>query len=395
MPSLVSILLPFLLIRLSLSTTNIVTSPLSCPISTLPTATAQYSHFNSIPSASFLLARRHMFHSSAITFRQILCTLLLSGDIETNPGPITGSLCHTTSSSNKNFLLYSLNIRSLLNPKNSIVLSDLASCPRPPDLIALQETWISASSSSAHIADCKPPGYSLQSFPRLTSSSKSAKISGGGTAFLVREPAVVLNSSCHTFRSFECSSTTLRLASNLLTIFNIYRPPTSSAYSSKPSVFLDEFGSLLSLAATTPNEFLLTGDFNIHVDNPSDSLASDFLNLLSSANLIQHVNFPTHIKNHTLDLVITSASSLLSPKLSHSVLNITDHYLIMADLEIKPFPRPLLLLTHSVSSVPLTIRASSKISFTLNWFLTLRLLLTTSCLARIPHFPISLISTHH
>src|ERR1043165_2115630 len=202
MPSLVSILLPFLLIRLSLFTTNIETSALSCPIFTLPTATAQYSHFNSIPSASFFLTRRqsrHMFHSSAITFRQILFTLLLSGDIETNPGPITGSLRHTTSSSNKNFLLYSLNIRSLLNPKNSIVLSDLASCPRPPDLIALQETWISASSSRAHIADCKPPGYSLQSFLRSTSSSKSAKISGGGTAFLVREPAVVLNSSCHSF----------------------------------------------------------------------------------------------------------------------------------------------------------------------------------------------------
>src|ERR1043165_8573095 len=172
MPSLVSILLPFLLIRLSLSTTNIGTSPLLCPISTLPTATAQYSHFNSIPSASLLLTRRHMFQSSAKTFRQILFTLLLSGDIETNPGPITGSLRHTTRSSNKNFLLYSLNIRSLLNPKNSIVLSDLASCLRSPDLIELQETWISASPSSAHIADCKPSGYSLHSFPRLTKSSK-------------------------------------------------------------------------------------------------------------------------------------------------------------------------------------------------------------------------------
>src|SRR5688572_30129279 len=356
MPSLISILLPLLLIRLSLSTANIGPSPLSYPISTLPTATAQYSHFNSNPSASFLLTRRHMFHSSAITFRQILFTLLLSGDIETNPGPITGSLHHATRSSTKKFLLFSLNIRSLLNPRNSIALNDLASCSRPPDLIALQETWLTTLSSNPHISDCIPRGYSLQNFPRTTSSAKSAIISCGVSAFLVREPAVVLNSSRHSFRSFECSSTTLRLASDLLTVFNIFRPPTSSAYSSKPSVFLDEFGSLLSLAATTPspNEFLLTGDFNIHVDNPSDSLGSDFLNLLSSANLIQHVNFPTHIKNHTLDLVITSASSLLSPKLSHSVLNITDHYLIMADLEIKPFPRPLLPLTHSVSPVPLT-----------------------------------------
>lgn len=116
--------------------------------------------------------------------------------------------------------------------------------------------------------------------------------------------------------------------------------PPRPTYSSKPSIILCEFGSLLSPAATTPNEFVLNGDSNIHVDNPSDPLASDFLNLLSSVNLTQHVHFPTHVKNHTLDLLITSAASLLSPKLSHSVLNITDHYLIMADLDINPFPRP-------------------------------------------------------
>src|SRR6218665_573234 len=59
---------------------------------------------------------------------------------------------------------------------------------------------------------------------------------------------------------------------------------------------------ILSLAATIPNEFVLVGDFNIHVDTPSDTFPSNFLNLLSSVNLVQHVNFPTHIKNHTLDL---------------------------------------------------------------------------------------------
>src|SRR6218665_4119809 len=41
-----------------------------------------------------------------------------------------------------------------------------------------------------------------------------------------------------------------------------------------------------------------------------------------------------------LDLVITSTASFLSPKVSCSPFNITDHYLIMADLEIKPFVQP-------------------------------------------------------
>ena len=45
---------------------------------------------------------------------------------------------------------------------------------------------------------------------------------------------------------------------------------------------------------------LITGDFNIHLDNASDNLSSNFLTLLSSFNLSQHVNFPTHDRNHTL-----------------------------------------------------------------------------------------------
>ena len=88
----------------------------------------------------------------------------------------------------------------------------------------------------------------------------------------------------------------------------ICSPPTSSNYSQKPSVFPDEFGSLFSLAATTLTEFVLVGDFNVHVDTP-DTLPFCFLNLLSS---VQHVNFPTHIKNHTFDLL--TLQSILASK---------------------------------------------------------------------------------
>jgi len=66
--------------------------------------------------------------------------------------------------------------------------------------------------------------------------------------------------------------------------------------------FLGEFNSFLSFAATTPHEFIVTGDFNIHLDNHSDHATSQFLYLLSSFNLTQHVNFPTNNHNHILDL---------------------------------------------------------------------------------------------
>src|SRR6218665_3615637 len=343
MQTLFSIILPLLTIRLFLSRVPSLSLSSPGPPPFTATATVQYFYLNHIPAFSLVFIRRSSspFRPSAVSTRcNILFILLLSGDVEINLGPNCPFSRRPIRFSNETFTFYSLNTRSLLNAKNSTALTDLASSSRPSDLIALQETKISTSSTDAHISYSKPPGYSLHSFPRITPSSKKADISGGGSAFLVREPAIVLYSSRHTFKSFECSFITLQLASDTLTVFNIYRPPTSSNYSQKPSVFLDEFASLLSLAATTPNEFVLVGDFNVHVDTPSDTFPSSFLNLLSSVNPVQHVNFPTHIENHTLDLLITSTASLLSAKVSRSAFNITDHFLIMADHEIKPFVRP-------------------------------------------------------
>ena len=112
--------------------------------------------------------------------------------------------------------------------------------------------------------------------------------------------------------SFEPSSVTLQLSHSKLSLFNIYRPPSSFTYSKPFSVFLNDFSSFLSFAATTPHKFIITGDFNIHLHNPADTLTSQFLSLLSSLNFSQHVYFPTHDKNHILDLVITSYDTSLA-----------------------------------------------------------------------------------
>jgi len=68
--------------------------------------------------------------------------------------------------------------------------------------------------------------------------------------------------------------------------------------------------SMALLSATTPHEFLITGDFNLHMDDPKQ--AKEFLSVLNSTNLTQHVSFHTHRDNHTLDFVITDNDSSLS-----------------------------------------------------------------------------------
>jgi len=80
---------------------------------------------------------------------------------------------------------------------------------------------------------------------------------------------------------------------------------------------------------TSPHEFLITGDFNIHVDDLTDSNAIQFLSLLDHSNLTQHVLLPTHRHSHTLDLVITFANSTLSPTVTSLPISPTDQFPII------------------------------------------------------------------
>ena len=104
--------------------------------------------------------------------------------------------------------------------------------------------------------------------------------------------------------------------------------------------FLDDFSSFLSFATTTPHEFIITGDLNIHLDNPADTLTSQFLSLLSSFNVSQHVHFPTHNKNHILDLVITSSDTSLASAVSYTHWSLSDHFPVFTRLSINPAPLP-------------------------------------------------------
>ena len=75
-------------------------------------------------------------------------------------------------------------------------------------------------------------------------------------------------------------------------------------------------------------------------DNPADTLTSQFLSLLSSFNLSQHVHFPTHDKNHILDLVVTSSDTLLAPAVSFTHRSPSDHFPVFTRLSINPTPLP-------------------------------------------------------
>ena len=110
----------------------------------------------------------------------------------------------------------------------------------------------------------------------------------------------------------------------------IYRPP------GHPAKFFEEFQDLLENVATMHTEFYIVGDFNLHLDIPS-ATTTTFNDILASFDTKQHVNFPTHIHGHWLDILITRSSckNIQTPTV---VDGLSDHNTVIADLEVPIAP---------------------------------------------------------
>ena len=108
-------------------------------------------------------------------------------------------------------------------------------------------------------------------------------------------------------------------------LVNVYFPPgyTRGEFHN----FLHEFKRLLDVITREYNHIIFTGDFNIHMDNGMQSSAIEFYMMLNVRGLVQHVNEPTHIGGHTLDLVFTWNMDISD--LTVRDMDISDHYMII------------------------------------------------------------------
>ena len=118
-------------------------------------------------------------------------------------------------------------------------------------------------------------------------------------------------------------------------ILVIYRPPSSSGINSM-NTFMEEFSSCLEHYVIKPGSLMIAGDFNLHIDRPSDVSTINFLSLLEAFNLRQHVTQATHRAGHFLDLIISRNDDngfLQSVKVHDS--SMSDHFTVMCSLNIK------------------------------------------------------------
>jgi len=201
------------------------------------------------------------------------------------------------------------------------------------DFIAICESWIKLQ-DNVTIAKLGPPGYSLDLKPRPGSKR------GGGVAVIYKDTFKFKTVATLDFSTFEYSDQTLTHLSTHLRTIVLYRPPNTSL-----ALFLEEFSTLLESVAVSPGKLILLGDFNIHVDNSEDTYAKQFLDIVKSFDLVQHVTEPTHKRGHILDLVITRSSDKFA-NIFIDEPEISDHNSVAFVLDQSKPPLPSKVITY-------------------------------------------------
>ena len=87
-----------------------------------------------------------------------------------------------------------------------------------------------------------------------------------------------------------------------LNILGIYHPSYSAGQKITNAMFLDDLTEYLTDWMASYRNIIICGDFNIHIDNLSDTEAHIFIDTMETLELQQHVNFQTHHAGNTLDL---------------------------------------------------------------------------------------------
>ena len=189
---------------------------------------------------------------------------------------------------NDGFLIGLLNTQSLSKVR-PIAVSD-AILTRHLDALAVTETWHHASDDIS-LKRCAPPGYSIVDAARSVTTSTQFADRGGGIAVIYNDrfaaKKIVFDAKPTTFEVLGCS---LRSASVIVVHVVIYRPGTKPA----TEEFFTELTALLEIVVTSRNELVITGDFNIHVNDDTDWRSRRLAEILESFGLLQAVSGSTH-----------------------------------------------------------------------------------------------------
>ena len=166
------------------------------------------------------------------------------------------------------------------------------------DVATITETWLKDAD------DIWLQGCELNKNGYKTSCSNRKNRQGGGVALVYRDSLTINMLKMDQSVTFEKAMWQVKYPGVDLTVCAIYHPLYSETYQVTNNQFIDESSEYLVEELAEHRNLVITGDFNLHVNDPEDQGGEVFINTMLALGLDQHVTLPTHRNNNTLDLAV-------------------------------------------------------------------------------------------
>ena len=231
---------------------------------------------------------------------------------------------HTYAAHQMNMTMSTVNVQSITRRKKDMAISDILH-EFKLDMCVLTETWLTnQDNDEIWVESCElnKNGY------KLDVSNRNDK-TGGGLELVYRDNLKVKSISKGALQSFEYAKWTIMSKSCSFSIIGIYHPPYSLTNKITNAMFLEDFIPCCANCVITDRNIIITGDFNIHVNDVTNSEAMSFTDSMEALRLIQYVKFVTHRLGNTLDLVFLESSKHLNVSTVCPGLFMSDHCFVM------------------------------------------------------------------
>ena len=90
------------------------------------------------------------------------------------------------------------------------------------------------------------------------------------------------------------------------------------------SIFFQDFSAFLETTLLCPEVLLVSGDFNFHLDDPSDADARKVMKLMDTSDFLQYITTSMHVSGLILNLITSWSLNdihIFPPKLTHYIYN--------------------------------------------------------------------------
>ena len=114
----------------------------------------------------------------------------------------------------------------------------------------------------------------------------------------------------------------------------VYHLPTKYHANDSNAVFIMAFLNFMCDLQLQSKNILILDNFNLHVNDKSDTNAQQFIDMVEASRLKQWIKFPTHKHGNTLDLIITELATGVQIKNVHCGPYISDHCIITCTFNI-------------------------------------------------------------